>query len=371
MRLPTELLPTAQCDNAQPACSNCAKVGEQCSYTGPANPSWYVKSLEDHIAKLEQRLQGVHPSYAADHLERGPLAVSSSNAPSPLTPNHLGSSLGFLSLLAAGEPYYLGMNGGFSLGSLVQAALYQGGPTSRRESPAVTGSAEMVSPGSGQASPPLNLPRPEDRPFSCHVPKATTRPASIPTPELGSTLLSAYLATVHRSYPFLDRDRLIVLHKEVTKGSSGTSAPSRKALTKLHLVYGIGGRQLQLSSGSPMPFERSLPEAHYVAAVSLLRDAFEIRGMENIELLLLMSLYSLHSPSGPGVWHLCGIALRLSVEMGLHRGVQHLPAGMYHQDQARKRLFWSCYLLERKICITLGRPVSLSDADIDVQVGEE
>ncbi len=254
------------------------------------------------------------------------------------------------------------------MGSLVQAALNQVEQGNAVESPVATGSAEMLSPGSGQSNSPLSLPRPEDRPFSCHVPKATTKPASIPTPELGNALLTAYLATVHRSYPFLDRDRLILLHKEVTTRTTGSTTPSRKALVKLHLVYGIGARQLQLSSGSPVSFERSLPEAHYVAAVSLLRDAFEIRGMENIELLLLLSLYSLHSPSGPGVWHLCGIALRLSVEMGLHKGVQHLPAGMYYHDQARKRLFWSCYLLERKICITLGRPVSLSDADIDVQV---
>jgi hypothetical protein len=34
--------------------------------------------------------------------------------------------------------------------------------------------------------------------------------------------------------------------------------------------------------------------------------------------------------------------------------------------EMRKRLFWSCYTMDRQISIPLGRPFSISDRDIDV-----
>lgn len=36
--------------------------------------------------------------------------------------------------------------------------------------------------------------------------------------------------------------------------------------------------------------------------------------------------------------------------------------------EMRKRLFWSCYTLDRQVSIPLGKPFSISDFDIDVQL---
>jgi hypothetical protein len=65
------------------------------------------------------------------------------------------------------------------------------------------------------------------------------------------------------------------------------------------------------------------------------------------------------------------MAVRTSVELGLHRNVRDLAETQPHVDQVRKRLFWSALILERKVAITLGRPFSLSDDDIDAQVGSQ
>jgi hypothetical protein len=280
-------------------------------------------------------------------------------------PNHLGTSLGFLSLLAAGEQYYQGMSGGYSLGHLVQSALYETG--SKQDH--LAQSTQQPSPVASAQSP-LDLPGPDQRPFSCHVPRTDTPPASLPSPELGHLLLSAYLSAVHRSYPFMDRSYLITSHLETQRTPHSKPITQRQKMTrlKLHLVYGIGARHLQLSSSENPGFARDLPESHYIAAVAILGDAFELRGTGNVEALLLLALYSLHASSGPGVWQLCGIALRLCVGMRLHRKVVNLPVGMETQDQLRKRLFWSCYMLERRMSNTLGRPYSLADDDIDVEV---
>lgn len=36
--------------------------------------------------------------------------------------------------------------------------------------------------------------------------------------------------------------------------------------------------------------------------------------------------------------------------------------------EMRKRLFWSCYTMDRQVSIPLGRPFAIADQDIDVQL---
>lgn len=60
-----------------------------------------------------------------------------------------------------------------------------------------------------------------------------------------------------------------------------------------------------------------------------------------------------------------GLAMRSCIDLGLHRkGHGHsLPPD---EIQWRRRLFWTVYALERKIAISLGRPLSVCDGQIDV-----
>ena len=273
-------------------------------------------------------------------------------------PQHLGNALGFLSLCAAAEPYYVGSSTGFSLANLVQAAVYD--RLSAIESEVPSPVSPVVSPEAVR-----NLPSSNDRPFSCHRPRTTTKPAPIPENELGAALLSAYLNKVHSVYPFLDKDKLLAMHD--ARKDLGCSAGKDQviAIAKLHLIYGIGARHLQLLGTSHIAFDRALPEAHFTAAAASLGTAFELRSTDSIEILLLLSLFSLHSPSGPGAWQLTGMAIRLCVELGMHRRGK---PGLTPQDQRRRALFWSCLVLERKVSVTLGRPFSLADADIDAEV---
>lgn len=385
-----------QCDNAAPICTNCAKAGSVCAYKGGDHPAWYVESLEDKIASLERALAagsgvstlsdgrspscvtqddaGLPPTPAPTAV--GPLpggatfdptsmtantAASTTGAGQPFPPSHLGNALGFLSLCASAEPYYVGSSTGFSLANLVQAAVYDRLNSVEDETP---------SPASAAVSPEAvrNLPSTQDRPFSCHRPRPTTKPAGMPSDELGDALIAAYIDKVHSVYPFLDDGRLSALHRDRVQINEVVSREGRIGSAKLHLVYGIGARHLQLLGTSRVAFDRSLPEAHFTAAAGALNIAFELRSTDSIEVLLLLAIYSLHSPSGPGAWQLTGLAVRLCIELGLHRKVRAASAATRSQDQRRRCLFWSCLILERKVAVTLGRPFSLSDSDIDAEV---
>lgn len=279
----------------------------------------------------------------------------------PFPPSHLGNALGFLSLCASAEPYYVGSSTGFSLANLVQAAVYD------RLNKLDT---DIPSPASAAVSPEAvrNLPSAGDRPFSCHRPRSTTKPAIMPNDELGQSLITAYTDKVHSIYPFLDNGQLKSLHQERYKLKDSGTREGEIGSAKLHLVYGIGARHLQLLGTSRVTFDRSLPEAHFTAAAGALNIAFELRSTDSIEILLLLALYSLHSPSGPGAWQLTGMAVRLCVELGLHRRPRTQSQTARQPKQRRRCLFWSCLILERKVATTLGRPFSLSDNDIDVEV---
>ena len=58
---------------------------------------------------------------------------------------------------------------------------------------------------------------------------------------------------------------------------------------------------------------------------------------------------------------------RIAIDLGLHRQTTAMDKLGYDVEM-RKRLFWSCYTMDRQVSIPLGRPFAISDQDIDVQL---
>lgn len=56
----------------------------------------------------------------------------------------------------------------------------------------------------------------------------------------------------------------------------------------------------------------------------------------------------------------------MCVELGLHR--RRKVSKLTLKSELNKRLFWSCYWWDREIAIAMGRPPSISDHDIDIDV---
>ena len=58
--------------------------------------------------------------------------------------------------------------------------------------------------------------------------------------------------------------------------------------------------------------------------------------------------------------------MKMCVELGLHRRRRSNAVSL--KSELNKRLFWACYWHDREIAIAMGRPPSISDHDIDVEV---
>ena len=81
----------------------------------------------------------------------------------------------------------------------------------------------------------------------------------------------------------------------------------------------------------------------------------------------LLSIYLAETGSQAESWIMVGRAIRLGQDLGLHRSPErlHLP---WQERSKRRYLWWCLYVLERQLSIALGRPLSIDDADCDVEV---
>lgn len=128
----------------------------------------------------------------------------------------------------------------------------------------------------------------------------------------------------------------------------------------LYIMYAIGAINLRLTGS----YSGTSPEKFYMAALQYVSRAREASALHNVQAMVLLILYHLRSESHKGLWQMAGLAMRTATDMGLHREVSTRSLPLFEAEMLR-RLFWSLYYLEGVLASTLGRPISLSDADID------
>lgn len=91
--------------------------------------------------------------------------------------------------------------------------------------------------------------------------------------------------------------------------------------------------------------------------------------LETIQSLLFMALREGGNGRASQASAYLSTACRMSIDLGLHRQRDFssvLGLSFSHaEEQARRRIFWCLYLLDKTSCSSLGRPVTLRYAEID------
>ncbi|KAN0061511.1 hypothetical protein ACQY0O_006358 [Thecaphora frezii] len=93
---------------------------------------------------------------------------------------------------------------------------------------------------------------------------------------------------------------------------------------------------------------------------------FESR-FEVVQLLSLQAYYLAARNCPADAWIQAGQALRLSVDLGLHRDLDH-EAFSDADREVRRRVWWCIYILDRLLGINIGRPPGIEDDDVDAQL---
>jgi hypothetical protein len=102
--------------------------------------------------------------------------------------------------------------------------------------------------------------------------------------------------------------------------------------------------------------------------------------LDDATISLLASIYLMGAGLPSPCWVLSGVTSRIVMDLGLHRrmapvgaggaaGAGYGGSGLYRQEvEARNRLFWGWYMVDRIMALTCGRPVSILDEDCDVEL---
>jgi hypothetical protein len=362
-----------KCDGIRPQCSNCAGFDAECKYIKPARGQRTQDgdSASARISELESILQreGI-VNEGQGRWRRQPSAQSSdtpseqidvqrpSKRPHIENPRSENMNIGpgremesergefnsvreilrDLSLEASGG--YVGASSSITLsrmvGSLVKSKerFSDGGEGLRRE--------EHLTPRS------LSDNEVED---DCYV-----ETASIPQ-DTADRLLKGYLKHISTRWPILHSAYIRSLH---ARRASLNDSYER---CTLHLVYASGGRFLE-TTGETGAF---YCERHHASAMQYLDELFQYHDVRSVQVLILLAIYSLRAPQGPGAWTYIGLAMRACINLGMHRKGIAKGCSLF-DNEIRKRVFWTCYCLDRQISIILGRPFAISDRDIDTEL---
>ncbi|KAF2972425.1 hypothetical protein GQX73_g1205 [Xylaria multiplex] len=342
-----------KCDDQWPTCSNCSKAGTECDKSAVSEdepPAAYTRALEQRVALLEARL--------SEQVRREGSDVSQPSISGIRTQSKNNVLAEAVELLALGNieaPAYVGASSGLNLaltlGEMVQATVWNKALPLDAD-----GSRLGTIDGTGISRGARAINRQE----------MVARSAEPPADEHGTALLNAYLNQPQTRYPFLDEREIWDLHaKRMTLNTTPVqqlTKPERFGLFKLYMVYAIGAMLIQLTErNAPTP-----PENYYMTALQHLFTARESKTTQNVEAMLLLVLYHIRS-SSYGIWYMIGLAMRTCIDLGLHTKRHEGNLDRY-TIQMRRRLFWSVYSLERTIAICLGRPLSIPDRQIDVDL---
>ncbi|ETS77404.1 hypothetical protein PFICI_11278 [Pestalotiopsis fici W106-1] len=108
----------------------------------------------------------------------------------------------------------------------------------------------------------------------------------------------------------------------------------------------------------------------YQQAAKLIPDMLAIASVESVQAFLLLGVYTLPQDTSGLSYTYLGVAIKMAIQNGMHRTYSGVLLDS-HALEVRKRLWWTIYTLEKRICILHGRPLSISRADIDVELPME
>ncbi|RMJ13420.1 hypothetical protein CDV36_006926 [Fusarium kuroshium] len=175
-------------------------------------------------------------------------------------------------------------------------------------------------------------------------------------------LLKVALNTVCRRYYLVRRSATQRLLEQAIHNPDMCDLVSE---CKLFVLFALG--EVYSTRTSPTKDKNQLPGiSYYVRASRLLRVLTEQPRIDCVEVILMLSLYSLAMNRRYNAYCMIGSAVKFSTMIGLHQNVPLSLMPDREKQEHRKRIWWSVYTLDRFWGAQIGQPVSIRDEDIDV-----
>lgn len=170
--------------------------------------------------------------------------------------------------------------------------------------------------------------------------------------------VQAYFRNVDRAYPFLYQSKIVE-----NLGTLGGLAQGLRdsQSTLLYLIMSIGCTTLE--HGGKFPKRRNMHRE--LAYGEIIQECVCQPGIESIQILTLLALYSLFDPSGPSAYSIVGMSARQAIALGLASRTSDMQNDKPRERELRHRLYWSIFALDRMMAVSQGLPMALPDnADV-------
>ena len=178
----------------------------------------------------------------------------------------------------------------------------------------------------------------------------------------------SYFDHWHPAYPFLHAPSILEHFDHVVEhGIADVTSLSNHELTILRSIISISladARQTGFVM-KPVPphlvFKSVNHAIHSVQCVLTEETSMlSLQAVVSVQLFLISMLrYNASS-------RLEGLAVRMAFHLGLHRCPMQSPKMPRQEAELRQRMFWSMYCIDRYICIRLGIPLAIRDAEVNV-----
>ncbi|KAI1374164.1 fungal-specific transcription factor domain-containing protein [Hypoxylon crocopeplum] len=322
-----------RCDNRKPACSNCVKNNAPClgilnGETKTVVPRSVVQYLQDAIAQKELELQ------------QRQVLLESQDTPDA-RPREQASSNGFTrwltrSLESELSSRFLDTQDGFPIDSFLFSSshLPPTGATLER--------------------------RVDD---SNHDVEQRNEPSQVPY-KIAELLVKNYSANILPLYPFFDADDLWARFQRVYPTDSEQIVEALPY--DVFIVLTVLCVSMMTSRFSDSSRVRSSSESIFRQALSCAPQLSQ-SSIESLQVITLLAQYSYLMPQAASIWETVGLSMRMAVELGLHRDPDetiHQTGITVQEANLRRCIFWCIYEMDRSICGTSHRRLSLAEGAI-------
>lgn len=239
------------------------------------------------------------------------------------------------------QPRFLGQSGGITLARLVMAAICVD-----------------------------TLPSPlfaEQRSYDTST-SALAAEASLPPRQAANHLVEVYFQYRTPHLPIVGRSQVQEAVQNVYLYTSSLQISDQLAATDIFMTYMIFAIAL-CDVSNPSGGRPSQSEGCFRSAIGWIEKVitYAKSDIETLRAVLLLAQFVALYPSRGSLWHLAGIALRISIDIGLHWETEEQRLNMdpilLHD---RRRLWYSTYQFDRVLCITLGRPFGIIEESMRV-----
>ncbi|PVH78946.1 hypothetical protein DL98DRAFT_589912 [Cadophora sp. DSE1049] len=178
----------------------------------------------------------------------------------------------------------------------------------------------------------------------------------------------SYFDHWHLAYPFLDAVSVLeffdkIVHDGITE--TEVQAPQQMVILRSVMSISLADRRQMESTMRPVPSQlvfSSVNDAIRSVQCFLTEESsiVALQAVASVQLFLLSMLrYNAASRLG-------GLAVRMLFHLGLHQCPVQISTFSDQEVQLRQRIFWSIFCMDRYICIRLGVPLAIRNADSNV-----